>query len=209
MPFLYRIIESLMLVFALSIDSLLSGFAYGTSKIKMSTLSIIVITTISTLFLFISMLFGSMFNSYINTTVTRIITFCILFTIGIVKVFDSAFKTYIKRQLRKCKFSLLNTNFLLNIYVNTIEADKDLSKELSVKEATYLATALSLDSLIVGFGIGCADIRYIEVLVCSLIVGFLLIIIGEYLGTKVAQSLSINLSWIGGIIFIVLAFLRI
>ena len=69
--------------------------------------------------------------------------------------------------------------------------------------------ALSLDSLAVGFGSSLGSINYIYVIVLSLIIGIFSIWIGLLIGEKVARKSKVNLSWLAGIILIILACLKL
>ena len=62
---------------------------------------------------------------------------------------------------------------VLDIYLDETKADADNSKLLSLKEALYLAVALSIDSLASGFALGISVCSLLPVLVISFCVGIL------------------------------------
>jgi len=88
------IMESIILVTALSLDAFVACFAYGTNKIKIPFTSALVLTTISSLTLTLSLLLGVIIKPYIPKELTHMISFTILFFLGITKLFDSSIKAY-------------------------------------------------------------------------------------------------------------------
>src|SRR5699024_10496285 len=126
--------------------------------------------------------------------------------------FESIIKAYINKNLisgKKIKIKLFNLRLIVDIYVNEIKADFDNSKSLNPKEALYLAIALSLDSLAIGFGSSLGDINYIRLVILSLISGMLVIPLGLSIGEKFAEKSKFNISWLAGAILIGLAILKL
>ena len=209
----FYLLEIMLLVVALSIDSFVASFAYGANKIKLPLSSITVINIICTLILGISLFLGSTIGSYIPVSLTKIFCFSILFLIGLIKLFDSTSKSFIKRKNKninkKINFSMFNMSFILQIYVDPESADKDLSKSLSVKESAVLALALSMDALAAGFGAGITNFSYTLILFSFLVVNTTLMIIACNFGGKVSDKINMDISWISGVLLIILAFLKL
>ncbi|WP_368239350.1 manganese efflux pump, partial [Clostridium tertium] len=105
-------------------------------------------------------------------------------------------------------FKLFDFNVVLQVYADETKADFDKSKILTSKEALYLAFALSLDSLAVGFGSSLISINYIQVFAVALLIGIVAILLGAFIGKKFVETTNINLSWLSGAMLIILAFLR-
>ncbi|BCZ47688.1 hypothetical protein psyc5s11_37550 [Clostridium gelidum] len=97
----------------------------------------------------------------------------------------------------------------MQVYADEIKADFDNSKCLNVKESFYLALALSLDSLAVGFGSSLCNINYMEVLMLCFVIGMLCVSLGVYLGRKFSQKVHLELSWLSGVLLILLAIIRV
>lgn len=205
-------IESFLFVIALSIDAFTSSFAYGTNKIKIPFKSAMVINLVCSLFLTLSIFLGTFLHPYIAEETTNIISFVILFILGLVKYFDSTIKMLIKKQNQVNKeftFSIFNLQFMLNIYANPQTADIDASKRLSPKEALYLGTALAVDGLAVGLGAGLTNTNHLLVILFSLVSDIIAIITGGYIGNKIAEKTSLNLSWLSGVILMFLALTKL
>jgi len=203
-------LESLLLVLALSLDALVASIAYGANKIKIPFVSITVINIVCSSCLAISLFFGSIIKRLIPGNITSIISFLILFLLGIYYLFQSLVKSYIgKSSGKKINLKLFDLRFIIDIYADETKADFNNSKELEPKEALYLAIALSLDSLAVGFGSSLGNANYIQVILLSLVCGIVAIYSGIFLGKKLAKTSKLDLSWLGGILLIILSILKI
>lgn len=204
-------LQSLLLVFSLCLDTFVASIAYGTDKIKIPFYSSIIINLVCSLFLGIALFLGDLLNDFLPVAVATYLSFFLLLSIGIYRLFEIFCKKYIRKFSNKDKpltFKVFDFNFVLQIYADEIKADYDKSKLLSAKEAFYLAIALSLDSLAVGFGSGLAYVNYAQVVSLCFLVGIISLILGSQLGRHFANMININLSWISGVLLIVLAFIR-
>ncbi|MBU5591457.1 sporulation membrane protein YtaF [Clostridium sp. MSJ-4] len=203
-------LESILLVLAVSLDAFVASIAYGTNKIKVPFISVTIINIICSSFLGLSLLFGSIVKKFIPGNITSIISFSILLLLGIYYLFQGLVKNYIgKNSSKRVDLKLFNFRFIIDIYADETKADINNSKTLDPKEAFYLAVALSLDSLAVGFGSSLGDINYFQVIVLSLICGIFSIWTGTFLGRKFAEKSKIDLSWLGGIMLIILSVLKV
>jgi len=203
-------LEALLLSAAVSLDAFAASFAYGASRIRVPLFSAGVLSALCSLLLAVSLLAGNILRPLLPEAFTRAVCFSILFIIGILKLFDSSLKACIRRSggIRKnIRFSISRLRFILNVYADPEEADRDASRTLSPAEAASLAVALSLDGLAAGFGAGLADINLPLTLILSLFMGLFAVICGGWLGNRTAETL--DLSWLGGALLILLALLRL
>ena len=203
---------SLLLVSSLCIDSFVASIAYGTSKIEIPPKSIVIINLVCTLTLACSLFIGSIFKSFLPGNLPVILGFIILMSIGIYRLFEFFFKSYISKKTHcdyPLTFKLFDFKFVLQVYADETKADFDKSKSLSPKESFYLALALSLDSLAVGFGSSLYSINYIETLILCFLIGTFAVSIGSFLGKKFSESLHLELSWLSGALLIILAIIRV
>lgn len=205
-------LEILLLVLSVSIDSFIASISYGSSRIKIPIISALIVDIISSSMLGFSLIFGSFIQNYISINTAKLISFMILFFLGFYRLFECLLKSYINNKAKDSpplQFKLLDLNFVLQVYANETKADIDKSKVLSYKEAIYLSVALSLDSIAVGFGSSLILINYIQVFIVSIIIGILVILFGSLLGKRFAEMTNLNLSWLSGAMLIILAFLRV
>ena len=205
-------LEILLLVFSVTIDSFIASISYGNSKIKIPIISIFLIDIISSSMLALSLIIGGFLQDYISINIAKIFSFIILFLLGLYRLFEGILKSYINNKTKNSpplKFKLFDFNIVLQVYANEIKADLDKSKILSYKEAIVLSIALSFDSLAVGFGSSLISINYILVFFISIFIGFITILLGSYIGNKFSEITNLNLSWLSGFMLVILAFLRI
>lgn len=203
---------SLLLVLSISLDSFVASIAYGTNKIKIPLKSALIIDIVSALVLGFSLAIGSIAKDFIPGNIAVIFSFTILVGLGIYRLFECIFKGYILKHSNSHKpltFKLFDFKFVMEVYADETKADFDNSKILSPKEAFYLSLALSLDSLAVGFGSSLITINLIEVIFFCLITGIISILLGVFIGRKFVEKVNFNLSWLSGVLLIVLAFMRI
>ena len=110
--------ESLLLVLALSMDSFVASFAYGTNHIRIPLSSTIVISTVCSAILGLSLLAGVLIRPFVPGELVKAVCFFILLALGLVKVFDSSLKAAIRRRKhirRDFTFSALHLNCILTV----------------------------------------------------------------------------------------------
>ena len=204
-------LEVLLLVAALSIDAFLASFAYGSNKIQIPFTSVAILSGICSAILALSLAAGSWISQFLSLKATNGLCFAILLGLGFTKLFDCSVKAWIRNHQdmkKSIRFHLFSVSCILQVYVNPIQADRDDSRILSPAEAASLAIALSLDGLGAGFGAGLTDIPYLTTILLSLATTILAVVSGSLSGNKTAEKIQKDLSWLGGIFLIVLAFLK-
>lgn len=192
-------LEAAAISLALSVDSFIAAFSYGSSKIKIPLPSVGIISVTGSLITGLSMLAGSFVKDFIPPGFTTLLSFGILFLLGVLKLFESS---------------------------EPANADKDNSHSISAKEALSLSAALSLDGCAAGFGAslsagtpaspGAAAAGTVSslapvaaVFLFSLIFGVLMVLAGSHIGNKTAGRLPIKPGIIGGLLLILLAVARL
>lgn len=202
-------ISSLILIFALCMDSFLVSLAYGIKNIHIPMRSIWIITGVETAVLGISFYGASKFCTIVNPNLCRYISTTIFLIIGMVTTFQNTIKQFIKNHKRRIKISLHEILIVLDIIVDETKADIDHSKELSMKEASYLAFALSFDSLISGFAYGIQSVEIGTLLLLNLGIGFFAIYTGFYMGHFYKNINQGKFTWISGILFLFIAIMKL
>lgn len=203
---------SLLLALTCSLDAFVASIAYGTNKIKIPFTSVMIINLVCSAFLALSLFFSSIVKRILPENVSTIISFVGLMILGIFYLFQSIVKSYLANSSnidKKIKLKLFDLRFIIDIYIDETKADLDNSKYLSSKEALYLALALALDSLAVGFAGGLGEVNYKQVVIFSLLIGMIAVFSGLFIGRKLAEKSKVDLSWLSGAILLVLAILRL
>ncbi len=204
--------ETILLVTALSIDAFAASFVYGSNKVRIPLVSAWIITMLSTGILFLFLVIGKGFGTVIPDIFTRGICFCILFSLGIIKLLDSSLKSWIRRhnmRQKKWAFSISELNFILTVYANPETANGGDITVLSPAEAVSLGIALSLDSAAAGIGAGILVSHWIVTIIASFIVGMAVIIVGCWIGNRIASRSTLDLSWLSSILLIILAIMKL
>jgi len=203
-------VESLVIVTSITTDAFTAGLAYGASKIKIPNSSAAIMSFICSGILLLSMFTGKIINSFIPQDLTHYLCFFILFAMGLAKLFDSCIKSYIRKH--SCILLNFTTNelkFVLTVYADVEYADSDNSKNLSAKEASALAAALSLDSLAVGIGTALSGVGYILPSIMSVLLTFFAVKLGCILGKRLPSLIPFDMSNVSAILLIILAISRL
>ncbi len=205
-------LQTFLFTLTVCIDTFITGFSYGVSKIRIPILSATMMNLICSLMIGISLCLGNILKAYLPVEILPICSFILLFILGIVRLSDGLIKNYIKRKgplENQVQFSFLNFKFILHVYTKPESADLDFSKHLSLKESISLGIALSLDGLLIGFGAALAEVKVIETIVMTFLLGFILLIMGLWIGESVQKRIKMDLAYLGGIFLIILALSRL
>lgn len=205
-------IESILLVALLCVDSFVVSFGYGTNNIKLPFKSVGIITTVCAFILGLSLFLGTIISRVLSPNTTTIICFAILFIIGSLRLFESLLKIYLKKKCinsSKYTFNVFDVKFHIDMSVAEECLDNKKTRVVESKEALSIAIACSLDGMAIGFGAALVGVNYIQVIILSLILNALILVIGSFLGRKVNERVNLNLSWISGLLLVFLAFMKL
>lgn len=207
-PFLF---EALILSVALSVDALLASFAYGSQKMKISIGATLIIGLLCGGLLGLTLHLGTQMSNLVHDGLARWLGFAILFILGILRVFDSWLKNWIRRRGERgqINFSVFRLRFILQVYADPRTADTDGSRTLSPTEAFSLALALSLDGIAAGLGAGLTDISPLFGAGLTMILTMTAIVIGGKLGCRISGLCTRDISWGSGGLLILLAVLQL
>ena len=206
---------SILLVLAVVLDGFTACFAYGVNRIKIPLLSAVLISLMGTGMLMLSLGAADWVGSYIPPTTCKVLSFSVLFLIGLCNLFQNSVKAILQKasdNSKKMSFRWSGISFMLSVCLDETKADADCSKVLSAKEALALGAALSIDSLATGFGSGLIGQNYLLILALALTMHMTAILLGHFLGEKVSKGAGakhLQLEWLGGVILMVLAFIRL
>lgn len=206
------LLNIILLVSALCVDIFVASIAYGTNQVFLSRAQVIICNGICSFFLGISLSFGVLLDSLIPETFTKEICFFSLLFLGFLKFSDSIIKCFVRKHTtarKQLHFHFSNLKFIINIYCNPLEADIDKNKKLSLKEVIFFSVAMSIDSLIAGAMAAFLKISVPLTIISAFILGCIFTYGGQLLGYQIRKKSSIDLSWIGGILFIILAFSKL
>lgn len=170
------LLQTIILALALSIDAFGIGVSYGMRGIRFKLMSFLIISIIAFSFSLISVVFGNFIHIIFNADFTSFLSVFILIILGIFvmkKGFD--------------KDNASASGKIGKILSNPSSCDFNKSMSIEPKEALYLGTALSLDTLGVGI-----SINFYDFIFPIFIVIFQLIFL--FLGISLARQKSFKLS---------------
>ena len=149
----YAVSSLLIFLTAVSLDSLTAGFSYGTKKVRIEILSLLLLACVPSVFITAAGSIGYLIGSFFPAGVLPFLSFSILFIIGCAKLLESLIRHLAKKHpgligSRGCKIKQINIIF--TVYLSPEEANRTDLQVLSAKEALLLSRALSLDSVLAG-----------------------------------------------------------
>jgi putative Mn2+ efflux pump MntP len=176
------IIHASALSLSLSLDALAAAFAYGCSGTRIPVRSVVVINIVCTAILAAALFAGTYAAQFIPAGAGVIIAFTVLLIIGAVKL------------------------------VQSLRSSPDCNKTETVLRpaaAAVLAACLSLDGLAAGFGAALGGVNTAVMLGVSLVAHMVAVPLGCRLGRSLSRKTRFNISWLGGVVIIVIAFTRL
>lgn len=203
-------VRAFIFIAALSLDAWAASFAYGAGKIHIPFSSLLVIDAVCSASLGLSMFAGDLLGPLLPSGAASALSFWIMLALGLIKLFDSSLKNWIRRKKhRTIRLRLLGADLILQIYADATLADRDDSRVLSPGEAASLALALSLDGLAAGVGAGMGSIPLWTALALSALIHGAAIWMGAWAGKRCSRHMRGDPSWLGGALLIFLAFFRV
>ena len=209
---LFSIVQMFLLAAALSLDALFASFAYGSRNIRIPIRSVFLISFICSGILGLTLLLGAQIALFFDGQAAAWLGFGILFVLGITRIFDSWLKNWIRKRGTsggEWKLQAFRLKFILQIYADPQAADMDGSRTLSAREAAALAIALSLDAIAAGLGIGLSGVIFLPATVFKFLLTIAAVLIGCKLGSKLAEKVDKDLTWLSGGLLILLAVLQV
>lgn len=204
--------QTVLLIVALSMDVFLASVACGAEQIRIEKKTALCIGAVCSGVLFFSLVCGKLIDGVVREKYAAYLCFAGLFLVGAYKLTEYGIRAYIRRHHFLCKqvkmkFSQLN--FIISIYNNPAAADRDCSATMSVTEGICFALAMSVDGFFGGLGAAFLDISIAGTVCLNLVFSALAVLGGSTVGKYAADWCKRDYSWIGGALFVVLAFSKI
>lgn len=205
-------INVVLLVLSICMDSFATAITYGIGKIRIRFSSSLVISLIGMAVLGASLIFSNFIESIINPVIAKNIGAGILILLGLFMVFRIFLKILLTNLSSK-KIRIIPNKphgklSVFAIFLDETNADIDKSNNLSVSEAFFLGAALSADSFATGLSAGLSF--SLEQKLISVALTFILGVISIMVGVKIGKCLSgkisrkLDLSFISGLFLVVL-----
>lgn len=205
-------LSTFLIILILSLDTLFAALGYGVSKIKIPWYSALVLSVICAGIFALSIFLSSFILARLNGRAIAIVGAVTLMALGVFKLSDTLIKKAIRKHRLKShrlSFSFFHIKLIFVIFADPEEADNNKSNTLSIKEAIFLALALSLDSIVSGLAIDKTANSIWLIFLLGLTINILALTIGYFSGKKIGHHLRYDLSFLGGILLIVLGIVAI
>lgn len=198
-------IEEIFLAFIVSIDIYLAAAAYCNSGIRIPPLSAVVISLVGAAVIWSAVSFSAMLGRHIPAAVFHKCGVAVLTTIGVLTIVKSAARSIARKISSNGGISLKKGSLVIRLYLDDTAADIDGSKTLSLSEALAIAFVSSFDCAATGIGAGTHSLNTAALAAMTFTCGCLALFLGNLTGKRVA-SLKHDLSWTGGVVLIIFAF---
>lgn len=194
-----------LLALAVCMDTFLASASCSFSGIQIPKKCALLISLTGTVFLTLSLTGAEILNQLLPEQVFKTIGFLILCLLGSSQILKNFLTAFFEKHRPHWNWKALG--LVIDICFDETLADTDHSKTLSLKESVIYSAVLSLDSLASGLGAG-IERNWIPVcLIFTFSAGYVLTLLGCRIGK--IFPMKINLSWIGGILLLFLAFYRL
>lgn len=203
------VLSSLLLFLtAVSLDSLTAGFSYGTKKVRVEFLSLLLLACVPSVFITAAGSLASLISRIFPPGVLPFLSFSILFLIGSAKLLESLLRHLARKRpgfIGNRGYKIKQMHIIFTVYLSPEEANRTDLQILSAKEAWLLSLALSLDSVLAGMAFTAA-VSPLTLLLSAILFHLLLFLLGYALGRLLSRLLPVDLSWLSGLCLLLLAF---
>ncbi len=190
---LYVIWYSVLIAFAVTIDSFSIGVAYGMKKVSIPLVSVLIINALCVVFFSLALAAGNILAYFLSYTVATYVSAAILIGLGSWLLLQIMINKSTPKQesgLLK-KIHIKSLGIAINILKEPASADMDVSGEIDKKEAMFLGSALSLDSMGAGVGASLGIIHALYAVGFLALFNWLFLISGIHIG-KFCGELNIK-----------------
>lgn len=188
-----QFLSAFLFAFSASCDSIIVGLSYGTKKIKISIWNNLLVAIISGIGTFLSMAFGKLLLTIIPLYCANLFGSSIMIIFGIYLLLGAMRKNHTCR-----KHTSITEQDLPDIpcYEYTLShpeiIDTDHSKVIEWKETIMLGVVLCFNNVGLGIGASITGINIWVTSASSLLLCFLFLLLGSYLGERIlSDKLSI------------------
>lgn len=202
----------LLLSMSLSIDAFTIGTSCALGGIKASWKSRLIICAISVLIMGISIFCGEALARFISQEVARYIGCGMLCILGVYIIFGSLEKNRKSKKKKSITLALKPLGITIRIIREPSLCDIDKSNTIDSKEACYIGTALSIDSIGAGVSMGVSGIGAVSAAGLCGAFQLIFLCLGLFLGKKlrgierIPQKIFTRIS---GLVIIVIAIIKL
>lgn len=202
----------LFLGFAVSFDALLAGVSYGSKKISISFLPLLVVGAVTALCTGAAMLVAEGADMLISPQAAVILGAALLFLIGLWSVFQEYLikKLTPKPAQHTPELRIKLGRLIVNILADPEAVDIDHSRSISPSEALFLGLALGLDNMVATFGASLLGVLPIYTPIMMGVIQMGLIWLGVAFAEKlIPENVKERFPYLPGTLLILISVLRL
>lgn len=202
------VISILLLAVAVSFDSLTMGITYGLNAITIPLRSKIILSSVSGITLFLSMILGGVLEQHLDPKLTNSLGGLIFVLLGLYNLWRS-YRPNTKQILINWRIPILG--LIIQVFHEPLTADSDDSQHITTPEALVLGGALALDAVAAGLGAAVLGLPRLATTLAVMMASYVFI----SLGLKFGMHLTISTErysmfrWIPGTIVIFLGIFKV
>ncbi|MEC9488163.1 MAG: sporulation membrane protein YtaF [Halanaerobium sp.] len=203
---------------AISMDGFFVGLTYGLRKINIKLIPLVLISSISGLSIFITIICGNLLGSLLSPEYTEFIGGAILILVGIWIIAQNLRHGFVPKD--KTGKDELETNpvifslqvpwlgIAIQILREPIRADFDHSGTINNREALFLGIALALDAVGAGLGAGLSGTHFLLTPIAVTMLNMLFLRIGSLMGNSLESITSHGFSFLPGLLMVFLGLVK-
>ncbi len=189
--------DVILLVIVVSIDCFAAALTYGLAKIKVGFLSAAVISLVGSMVLWLSLVIADILSRIFSPETAQTVGGLMLVLMGLLMISKRLIRKFVKEK----------QHGITAIFLDEKKADYDNSKDISVKEAFFLAGILSTDCFLSGLaaGLGFSQNQKIWSIILNFFGGIFAIYLGLFIGKLFSKRIkNVDLSVLDGLVLIML-----
>lgn len=200
------IFSLILIACAVSLDGFWGGFAFGLRKIKISFVSLLIISSWSILCTMTTMFIGHYMKNIISVEIAKYIGAVLLLLLSLYTLKEGYEHRKERRGSKKPK---INIHDLAKIIQNPLLADYDNQNDINPMEATLFGLAVAMDASIAAFTIAIIGMNPFTTPFLFGLAHFVMIGSGNMIAsTNIVENLGYKFALLPGFILLILAVLR-
>lgn len=197
-----------LLLLTATLDCFAACAALGASGIRIPRGSAFAVGLVSGCVYLISLFPALLVRTVVPDTVFRRLGFVVFFLMGIWSLFRETVREILRRRQSRSggvQFGFSDIRCVFRIYLDETSADLDCSKILSFRESVLFAVSISADLIPVGLGTRQSILLAALSVLYTVLLSSFFAWSGNRVGIRLKKKIPVNLSWLTGTLFCVLA----
>lgn len=189
--------DVILLVIVVSIDCFAAALTYGLAKIRVGFLSAVIISTVGSAVLWLALFVAELLSRLFTPQFAQTVGGGMLVAMGLLMILKRVFRKFIKEK----------QHGFAAIFLDEKKADRDNSKDISPREAVFLAGILSTDCFLSGIaaGLGFSFLQKTNAIILNFFGGIGAIYLGLFIGRLFSKKIkNVDLSVLDGMVLIML-----